>query len=110
ELPIENFISDGSYPLIARPVGSHAGHGLEKLDTADAILDYLQKSQCDEFYVARFVDYRSKDGQFRKYRIMLIGGRPFICHMAISSNWMIHYLNAGMTDSAEKRAEEADFM
>ena len=30
--------------------------------------------------------------------------------MAISSNWMVHYLNAGMTESAEKRAEEAQAM
>jgi hypothetical protein len=64
----------------------------------------------DEFYVARFVDYRSADGQFRKYRIILIEGQPYISHMAISSHWMIHYLNAGMADSAEKRAEEAAFM
>lgn len=110
ELPVENFISDGSYPVIVRPVGSHAGHGLEKLDSADAIRAYLQTSPSEEFYIARFVDYRSKDGQFRKYRIMLIEGRPFICHMAISTNWMIHYLNAGMADSAEKRAEEAALM
>ena len=30
--------------------------------------------------------------------------------MAISSHWMIHYLNAGMAESADKRAEEARFM
>ena len=30
--------------------------------------------------------------------------------MGISDNWMIHYLNAGMHESAEKRAEEARFM
>jgi hypothetical protein len=30
--------------------------------------------------------------------------------MAISSHWMIHYLNAGMFESAEKRAEEERFM
>jgi hypothetical protein len=30
--------------------------------------------------------------------------------MAISEHWMIHYLNADMTGSAEKRSEEARFM
>jgi len=30
--------------------------------------------------------------------------------MAISSHWMVHYLNAGMTESAEKRAQEAEAM
>ena len=60
--------------------------------------------------VSRFVDYSNADGMFRKYRIVLIDGRPFICHYAISQHWMIHYLNAGMTESAEKRAEEAACM
>jgi hypothetical protein len=30
--------------------------------------------------------------------------------MAISEHWMVHYLNAGMYESAEKRDEEARFM
>jgi glutathione synthase/RimK-type ligase-like ATP-grasp enzyme len=103
-------IIDGDFPIIVRPVGSHAGQGLDKIETPDAIATYLQSMPASEFYVARFVDYRSADGQFRKYRIILIDGHPYIVHMAISSHWMIHYLNAGMTDSADKRAEEARFM
>jgi hypothetical protein len=30
--------------------------------------------------------------------------------MGISSNWMIHYVNAGMYEDAQKRTEEAAFM
>lgn len=110
EIAVTSVIGDGNFPIIVRPVGSHAGQGLQKIDTPDAIATYLQSIPSSEFYVARFVDYRSADGQFRKYRIILIEGRPFVCHMGISSHWMIHYLNAGMTDSAEKRAEEERFM
>ena len=40
----------------------------------------------------------------------MIDGQPYACHMAISSNWMIHYVNAEMDQSAAKRAEEARFM
>jgi hypothetical protein len=48
---------------------------------------------------------------FRKYRIVLIEGRPFLCHMAISENWMVHYLNANMTgENSAKRDEEAATM
>ena len=107
---LAGILEDGSFPIIARPVGSHAGHGLQKLDSAADIAGYLEAMPHEEFYIARFVDYRSADGMFRKYRIMLIDGRPFVCHMGISAHWMIHYLNAGMTDSAEKRAEEERFM
>jgi hypothetical protein len=110
ELAVTTVLADGKFPIIARPVDSHAGKGLDKLDSPAAIADYLLMMTQDEFYISRFVDYRGEDGQFRKYRIVLIEGSPFICHMGISSHWMIHYLNAGMTESVEKRAEEERFM
>lgn len=110
ELAVADALRDGEFPIIVRPVDSHAGKGLDKLDNPAAIVDYLLAVTQDEFYISRFMDYRNEDGQFRKYRIVLIEGRPFICHMGISSHWMIHYLNAGMTESAEKRAEEERFM
>jgi hypothetical protein len=43
-------------------------------------------------------------------RIALIDGRPYACHMGVSSHWMIHYLNAGMYDDPKKREDEAAFM
>ena len=110
ELAVSALLAEGQFPLIVRPVDSHAGKGLDKLDAPADIATYLQDKPQTEFYISRFVDYRNADGQFRKYRIVLIGGRPYLCHLAISSNWMIHYLNAGMTESAEKRAEEARCM
>ncbi|MFZ6748152.1 ATP-grasp domain-containing protein [Undibacterium sp. Ren11W] len=110
ELDITELLDGDNFPIIVRPLGSHAGQGLRKLTGLDAIPDYLQAVPSAEFYVARFVDYRSQDGQFRKYRIILIDGQPFISHMGISKHWMIHYLNAGMADSAEKRDEEKHFM
>jgi glutathione synthase/RimK-type ligase-like ATP-grasp enzyme len=109
-LSITAILEDGDFPVIVRPVDSHAGQGLDKIEHPAAIADFLKKSPNSEFYVSRFVDYRSQDGQFRKYRIVLVDGRPFVCHMAISDHWMIHYLNAGMADSTEKRGEEARFM
>jgi glutathione synthase/RimK-type ligase-like ATP-grasp enzyme len=105
-----DLLGDGDFPLIVRPVGSHAGKGLEKIESAAALPAYLQQHGDDAFYISRFIDYRSADGQFRKYRIALIEGRPYLCHMAISDNWMIHYLNAGMGESVAKRAEEAAAM
>ena len=98
------------FPIIVRPVDSHAGHGLARIDEASAIDAYLNDKLVPEFFVAPFVDYCGPDGLYRKYRIALIGGRPYACHMAISRHWMIHYLNAGMLESAEKRVEEAQFM
>lgn len=98
------------YPLIIRPVGSQAGNDLAKINNASELTDYLKSVSSPDFYVARFVDYHSQDGQFRKYRIAMLRGQPFICHMGISSHWMVHYVNAGMYESAEKRDEECSFM
>jgi len=103
-------IPDGEYPIIVRPVDSHAGHGLARLDSADAIAEYLSGNSESEFFISPFIHYSDADGLFRKYRIALVKGQPFICHMAISDHWMIHYLNAGMEHNAEKREEEARFM
>lgn len=109
--PERDFLADATWPLIARPLDSHAGYGLERMDDREMLADYLARyATVPEFYVSSFVDYRSADGLFRKYRIVFIEGKPFLCHMAISSKWMVHYLNADMTEKAERRAEEAQAM
>jgi hypothetical protein len=107
---LDRVLPGEQFPIIVRPVGSHAGQGLSKLDSAPAIVAYLVERPEEAFTLSRFINYRSADGLFRKYRVAMIGGRPFASHMAISTEWMVHYLNAGMTESAEKRAEEARFM
>jgi glutathione synthase/RimK-type ligase-like ATP-grasp enzyme len=109
QLPLTERLEDGEFPIIVRPVDSHAGKDLAKIEDSKALFGYLQDLHNQEFYLSRFIDYRSQDGLFRKYRIMLIDGKPLICHVGISTHWMIHYLNAGMAESAEKRQEEAHF-
>lgn len=98
------------FPLIVRPVGSHAGRDLEKVDDAPALADYLARVAAPELFIARFIDYRSSDGYFRKMRVALIAGVPYACHMGVSKHWMIHYLNAGMYEEEWKRRDEAAFM
>ena len=110
-LGLQRLSSDeAEFPLIARPVGAHRGQGLAKLETASDLEGYLQASSASEFYVSRFMDYRSQDGLFRKCRVVLIDGHPFASHLAISEHWMVNYINSDMEQSAWKRAEEADFM
>jgi len=100
-----------TFPLIARTIGSHAGRGLAKLDDGEAMDRYLRDHPADaEFCISPYVDYRSSDGLFRKYRIVWVDGRPFPCHMAIGADWKMWYLNADMASSPAKRAEEEQFM
>ena len=103
-------LPDGAFPLIVRPLDSHAGRGLQKLDDAAALTRYLAERNERGFYISSFVDYRSPDGLFRKYRIVFIAGKPYACHMAIADQWMLYYLNAGMAESGAKKIEEERFM
>ena len=107
---LADLFPDCDFPLIVRPVGSHAGHNLEKVDDAAALADYLARVAAKELFIARFIDYRSDDGYFRKMRVALIDGVPYACHMGVSQHWMIHYLNAGMYEEEWKRKDEAKFM
>lgn len=107
---LTDLLDDGVFPIIIRPIGSHAGLGLAKLENEAALPAYLETRPEETFFISRFVDYSSKDGQFRKYRLVLIDGRPYACHMAISEQWKIWYLNADMALNPANRAEEARFM
>jgi glutathione synthase/RimK-type ligase-like ATP-grasp enzyme len=100
----------GDFPLIVRPVDSHAGKGLERIDDPAGLKAYLAEVGSAQVYVSRFVDYAGADGHFRKYRIAFFGGRPYLAHMAVGDDWMVHYLNAGMATDPAKRAEEAVVM
>ncbi len=99
-----------TFPIIIRPIDSHAGKQLEKVDNQAQLDEYLLNNPNEAYFIAPFVDYRSESGMFEKYRIMVIQGKPYIAHMAISEHWMIHYLNAGMIENAEKRFAEAQAM
>ena len=108
--PLGAILPGRDFPIILRPVDSHAGAGLEKLDDPLRIAGYLERHAGEAFYLTPFVDYSGPDGRFRKLRVALVDGAPFIAHMAISDYWMVHYLNAGMAEDIAKRAEEAQMM
>lgn len=97
-------------PLTIRPLDTHGGRGLARIDTRPELDAYLAEHPESEFYVSQYVEYRSADGQFRKLRIALIDGAPYLCHMAIGPDWIVHYALAGMQLCAAKRAEEAAWM
>jgi glutathione synthase/RimK-type ligase-like ATP-grasp enzyme len=97
-------------PFIIRPAGSHAGKGLARIDSAEALQTYLAGVTGDVFYFAPFVDYKGNDGMWRKYRIIFVDGRPWPYHLAIHSDWAIWYYNARMDLDPWKRHEEARFV
>lgn len=63
-----------------------------------------------EVIAIEYLDARGADGWVRKYRVMMVGGKLYPLHLAISKQWKIHYFSADMRDRAEHRAEEAKFL
>jgi len=109
-IPLADIARDVHFPMIVRPRGSHAGVGLAKVNDRNAMGRYLAGRPEEEFFVSRFVDYSGDDGLYRKYRVVIVDGCAYACHMAIADRWDIWYLNAGMAFSESKRREEAEFM
>ena len=105
-----DLVSGLDFPIIVRPVGTHAGNGMERLQDLADLRAYLPTAAQMRFYVAPFIDYRGPDGLFSKQRIALIDGKPYPSHLALSEHWMVHYLSAGMTENPAKRAVEAAWM
>jgi hypothetical protein len=107
---VSGIAPDLNFPIIVRPLGTHAGHGMERVSGPTELADYLGRHEASEYYITAFHDYSGSDGLFRKLRIVFIRGQPFISHMAVSDHWMVHYLNAHMDQSEVKRSEEAAMM
>ncbi|BBP00638.1 ATP-grasp domain-containing protein [Sulfuriferula nivalis] len=107
---ISAVLGGGTYPITVRPLVSHGGKGLSKIENVMELQNYLANAPESEFFVSFFSEYRSVDGYYRKVRIALIDGVPYVCHLAIGEHWIVHYQTANMADSIEKREEEARFM
>jgi glutathione synthase/RimK-type ligase-like ATP-grasp enzyme len=110
EAQLGDEFAHSAFPVIIRPLDSQAGRDLERLDSAASLATYLERVGDPVLFIAQYIDYSGADGLFRKMRVALIDGVAFPCHMAVSSNWMVHYVNAGMYEDAGKRAQEAAFM
>jgi tetratricopeptide (TPR) repeat protein len=96
-------------PVLIRPIGSHGGQGLIRVDDAGAIGE-AHLSPGRDAYVTAFRDYRSADGAWRKYRMIFVDRRPYPYHLAISDNWMVHHGTADMTKRPDRMAEELRFL
>ncbi|HTW25936.1 MAG TPA: hypothetical protein VME92_02315 [Acetobacteraceae bacterium] len=96
--------------FIIRPDASHAGRDLTRIDDPAALEQYLARVPGERFCIAPFIDFRSPDGFWRKYRVIFVDGRPLPFHLAIHDDWAIWYYNAQMDRDAWKREEEARFV
>jgi tetratricopeptide (TPR) repeat protein len=97
-------------PLLLRVVGTHGGDAFEKIDSAGDITAFLQQYPGREFYATEYVDYRSDDGYFRKYRYIFTNGEILPYHLAIADQWKVHHFRTDMGRHPWMQHEEQAFL
>ncbi len=98
------------FPLLLRSPGFHTGQNFLLVETATELPAAAASLPGDELLVIEYLNARGKDGKARKYRVMIIDGRLYPLHLAISQQWKVHYFTADMADHADHRSEDAAFL
>ena len=99
-----------SFPLLLRSPGYHTGRNFILVEEAGELAAAAGGLPGNELLVIEYLDARGKDGNARKFRVMMIGGRIYPLHLAISSKWKVHYFTSDMADQPDHRLEEAKFL
>ena len=71
---------------------------------------HLPRLPGDDVLAIEYLDARGADGKARKYRVMFIGGALYPLHLAVSSDWKVHYFTADMGSEDDHRREEEIFL
>ena len=101
---------DLAFPVLARQAGMHGGDVFEKLDDRTALVAFLAAHADHDRYVIDYIDYRSADGFFRKYKFLFVGEDILPYHLAIGGDWKLHRDTTEMGSHAWMQAEEEHFL
>jgi len=102
--------TDLAYPLLLRRPGFHTGEHFTRVENQEGLARAVEELAGGELLAIQYLDARGKDGNARKYRVMFIDGELYPLHLAISSDWKVHYFSAGMAQNAAFREEERRFL
>jgi len=94
------------FPFLLRSPGFHTGQHFVWVDNIDALKSAASTLPGKYLMALEYLDARGSDGFVRKYRVMMIDGKLYPLHLAISKDWKVHYFKAEMTD----KTEEAEFL
>jgi tetratricopeptide (TPR) repeat protein len=97
-------------PALVRVVGTHGGETFEKADDLRAVEEFIVRHPGATFYLSEFVDYRSTDGFFRKYRFFFVDAEILPYHLAIDKEWKVHHVSTDMANQTWMRREEEAFL
>jgi glutathione synthase/RimK-type ligase-like ATP-grasp enzyme len=99
-----------TFPLLLRSPGYHTGRNFVLVENDANLAAAAAELPGDELLAIEYLDARGNDGNARKYRVMMIGGKLYPLHLAISRDWKVHYFTSDMADRPDHRAEEMAFL
>jgi Flp pilus assembly protein TadD len=98
------------FPLLLRTPGFHGGHFFVRVESREFLEQALNELPGKQVLAIEWLDARGPDGLYRKFRMMRIGGQLLPIHLALSTQWKVHYFSSDMAKDVAYRAEEAAFL
>jgi glutathione synthase/RimK-type ligase-like ATP-grasp enzyme len=77
-----------AFPAILRRAGTHTGDIVGRMANPEELRAAL--TEPGDHILTEFVDFRSADGLYRKYRVFVFGEHLIVRHMIAADNWDIH--------------------
>jgi glutathione synthase/RimK-type ligase-like ATP-grasp enzyme len=74
------------------------------------VVDFVSGNPEATYYVIEFINYRSDDGFFRKYRVIFVDGEIIPYHLAIHDDWKVHHFRTDMANHEWMRKEEERYL
>ncbi len=99
-----------AFPLLVRAVGFHTGRYFTQVENEPELAAAAAAIPGDDAWLIEPLDARDAKGLFRKLRVMIVDGKLYPLHLAISRNWKVHYFTADMAHSAENRLQDGAFL
>jgi hypothetical protein len=99
-----------TYPVLLRPPGRHGSVGLVRIDDPSELTQQpaALRASCT---ITDFVDFRSDDGLWRKYRMVYAGDRLFRRHVLTDREWnLTREVRGFMKERPELIAEEQEWI
>ena len=97
-------------PIAVRAPGFHGGEHFARIDSLDDLALAVAAWPGDTVIAMNFLDTRGGDGKCRKFRVMLVDGAAHPLHLAVTTDWKVHFVTADMADIPQHRAEDAAFL
>ncbi|MFC0401120.1 tetratricopeptide repeat protein [Paraburkholderia rhizosphaerae] len=99
-----------TFPLLVRRAGTHGGSDFELVQHIWQLRAFVERLGDCDYYLTPFVDYRSADGHYRKYRFFYVDGEILPYHLAIGDHWKVHHATTAMAVTPWMQTEEQAFL